>query len=391
MRLNLEEVQEQLKAMKIDGWLLYDFQGLNPIARKLLGLQEALLTRRWYCWIPSQGPMTLLCHRIERQGFEQLPARLVLFSSWEEMQSGLDRLLQGSQRLAMEYSPHCFIPYVSRVDAGTVELIRDLGKTVGSSADLVQYFEARWSEDQLRTHLQASRLLMSVLFEAFEQIREATHTRRALTEYQVQQSMCQKYRELGLESSSPPIVAVNQNSGNPHYEPRAGASAAIRRGDLLLIDFWAKLSQPHSVYADYTWVAFLGESIPERVLRVWEVVKEARDRAVEFVRSQRSRGTAVRGWEVDRAARKVISQAGFGEFFIHRTGHSIGEQDHGNGANMDGLETRDERLLIPRTCFSIEPGIYLPEFGIRSEVNLYLGDDDLVITGDPVQQEIRKI
>ncbi len=391
MPLNLEEVQERLKAMKLDGWLLYDFQGLNPIARKLLGLQETLLTRRWYCWIPAQGPMTLLCHRIERQGFEPLPARRVLFSSWEEMQAGLDRLLQGSLRLAMEYSPHCSIPYVSRVDAGTVEMLRDMGKTVVSSADLVQYFEARWSEDQLQTHLQASRLLMNVLFETLEQVREATQTHRPLTEYQVQQSMRQKYRERGLESSSPPIVAVNRNSGNPHYEPRAGASASIQRGDLLLIDFWAKLSRPHSVYADYTWVAFLGESIPEKVLRVWEVVKEARDRTVEFVRSQRGRGAAVRGWEVDQAARQVISRAGFGEFFIHRTGHSIGEQDHGNGANMDDLETRDERFLIPRTCFSIEPGIYLPEFGIRSEVNLYLGEDDLVITGDPVQQEIRKI
>ena len=391
MRLNLEEVQEQLKAMKIDGWLLYDFQGLNPIARKLLGLEKTLLTRRWYCWIPSQGPVTLLCHRIERQGFEQLPARMVLFSSWEEMQTGLDRLLQGSQRLAMEYSPNCFIPYVSRVDAGTVEWVRNLGKTVVSSADLVQYFEARWTEDQLQTHLQASRLLMSVLFEAFEQVREATQTRHPLTEYQVQQSMCQMYRERGLESSSPPIVAVNQNSGNPHYEPHAEVSASIQRGDVLLIDFWAKLSKPHSVYADYTWVAFLGESIPDKVLRVWDVVREARDRTVEFVRSKRNRGTAVRGWEVDQAARQVISQAGFGEFFIHRTGHSIGEQDHGNGANMDGLETKDERLLIPRTCFSVEPGIYLPEFGIRSEVNLYLSEDDLVVTGDPIQQEIRKI
>ena len=391
MTMDLQEVQAQLKAMKLDGWLLYDFQGLNPIARKLLGLQDAMLTRRWFCWIPARGPMTLLCHSIERQGFEHLPAPSVLFSSWEEMQAGLERLLTGSRRVAMEYSPQCFIPYVSRVDAGTLELVRSLGKTVVSSADLVQYFEARWSREQLRTHLEASRLLMEVLFETFEQVREATGNRSHLTEYALQQRMCQRYRERGLESSSPPIVAVNRNSGNPHYEPSSEGSAPIRAGDLLLIDFWAKLSRPHAVYADYTWVAFLGESVPERIARVWEVVREARDRTLEFVRSKTGRRGSVRGWEVDGVARQVISRAGFGQYFIHRTGHSIGESDHGNGANMDGLETRDERLLIPRTCFSIEPGIYLPDFGIRSELNVYLGDEELLVTGDPIQQEIRKI
>lgn len=391
MTMDLQEVQAQLKARKLDGWLLYDFQGLNPIARKLLGLQDAMLTRRWFCWIPAHGPMTLLCHSIERQGFEQLPAPSVLFSSWEEMQAGLERLLQGSSRVAMEYSPQCFIPYVSRVDAGTLELVRSLGKTVVSSADLVQYFEARWSREQLRTHLEASRLLMDVLFETFDQVREATGNRVHLTEYELQQSMCLRYRERGLESSSPPIVAVNRNSGNPHYEPSSEGSAPIRPGDLLLIDFWAKLARPQAVYADYTWVAFLGESVPAKIVRVWDVVREARDRTLEFVRSRTGRWTAVRGWEVDGVARQVISRAGFGRYFIHRTGHSIGESDHGNGANMDGLETRDERLLIPRTCFSIEPGIYLPEFGIRSELNVYLGEEELLVTGDPIQQEIRKI
>ena len=307
------------------------------------------------------------------------------------MQAGLERLLKGSRRVAMEYSPHCYIPYVSRVDAGTLELVRSLGTTVVSSADLVQYFEARWSGEQLQTHLQASRLLMEVLFVTFEQVREATGNRSQLNEYELQQSMCQRYRERGLESSSPPIVAVNRNSGNPHYEPRREGSAPIRAGDLLLIDFWAKLSRPHAVYADYTWVAFLGESVPDKVLRVWEVVREARDRTLEFVRARTGRRTGVRGWEVDGVARQVISRGGFGEYFIHRTGHSIGESDHGNGANMDGLETRDERLLIPRTCFSIEPGIYLPDFGIRSELNVYLGEEELLVTGDPIQQEIRRI
>jgi len=391
MRLSIKEVQEQLKATRIDGWLLYDFQGLNPIARKLLGLKEAMLTRRWFFWIPQRGEAQILCHRIEQQGFEKLPAQVTHFSSWQEMEVGLEKLLQKSLRVAMEYSPHCLIPYVSRVDAGTLEMVRHLGKQVLSSADLVQYFEARWSQDQLETHLQASKLMMRVLFEVLTEVSQATKNHQPLTEYQVQQSMLQKYHEQGLQSDSPPIVAVNQNSSTPHYEPSLEKSSSISRGDVLLIDFWAKLFKSDSVYADYTWVAFLGDMVPESVLRVWEVVREARERAVDFVQSKYTAGTVVRGWEVDRATRQVISQAGFGEFFIHRTGHSIGEKDHGNGANMDNLETKDERVLIPKTCFSIEPGVYLPDFGIRSELNIYLGERDILVTGDPIQQEIEKI
>jgi len=391
MRLRISEVQEQLKAMRIDGWLLYDFQGLNPIAQTLLGLRGTMLTRRWFFWIPQQGEAHILCHRIEKQGFEKLSAQVTHFSSWQEMEVGLEKLLQESLRVAMEYSPHCLIPYVSRVDAGTLEMVRHLGKQVLSSADLVQYFEARWSQDQLETHLQASKLMMKVLFEVLTEVSQATKNHQSLTEYQVQQSMLQRYHEQGLQSASPPIVAVNQNSSNPHYEPSSEKSSSISRGDVLLIDFWAKLFKPHSVYADYTWVAFLGEMVPEKVLRVWEVVRKARERAVEFVQSKYTAGTTVRGWEVDRATRQIISQAGFGKFFIHRTGHSIGEKDHGNGTNMDNLETKDERVLIPKTCFSIEPGIYLPDFGIRSELNVYLGERDILVTGDPIQQEIEKI
>jgi len=391
MRLRISEVQEQLKAMRIDGWLLYDFQGLNPIAQTLLGLRGTMLTRRWFFWIPQQGEAHILCHRIEKQGFEKLSAQVTHFSSWQEMEVGLEKLLQESLRVAMEYSPHCLIPYVSRVDAGTLEMVRHLGKQVLSSADLVQYFEARWSQDQLETHLQASKLMMRVLFEVLTEVSQATKNHQPLTEYQVQQSMLQKYHEQGLQSDSPPIVAVNQNSSTPHYEPSLEKSSSISRGDVLLIDFWAKLFKSDSVYADYTWVAFLGDMVPESVLRVWEVVREARERAVDFVQSKYTAGTVVRGWEVDRATRQVISQAGFGEFFIHRTGHSIGEKDHGNGANMDNLETKDERVLIPKTCFSIEPGVYLPDFGIRSELNIYLGERDILVTGDPIQQEIEKI
>jgi len=391
MNLKIKEIQEQIKAMGIDGWLLYDFQGLNPLAKKLLGIQKAMLTRRWYCWIPANGSPTVLCHHIERQGFEQLSVEIACFSSWREMEVGLSNLLNKSQRLAMEYSPNCFIPYVSKVDAGTVEMVRNLGKEIVSSADLIQYFEARWSEDQLRTHMLASQKLMQLFFEILEQISQTTKNNLFLTEYQVQQTMWKKFQHLGLQSSSPPIVAVNQNSNNPHYEPSMESSAEIKRGDFLLIDFWAKLLQSHSVYADYTWVVFLGDKIPNQILNVWKIVKQARDSAIQFVEHRHTTGTSTKGWEVDQVARKVISKAGFGGAFLHRTGHSIGENDHGNGANMDSLETKDERVLIPHTGFSIEPGIYLPEFGIRSEINIYLGNNDLRVTGEPIQQEILKI
>ena len=331
-----------------------------------------------------------MCHRIEQHGFQSLEGRLCPFKSWDEMIQLLKEVLQGASSIAMEYSPNCSIPYVSRVDAGTVEMIRGLGMCVVSSANLVQFFEASWSQAQFQTHLEAGRLLMQTLFETFEEVRNCLRIGCSLTEYELQQFMLRKYEERNLYSFSPPIVAVNQNSGDPHYEPSQPHSSPIRKGDLLLIDFWAKLRQPEAVYADYTWVAYLGEVVPERQLAIWETVKGARDAAAAFVTSHYP-NDPIQGWQVDTVARDFITQKGYGEFFIHRTGHSIGEEDHGNGANMDSLETRDERLLLPHTCFSIEPGIYLPEFGIRSEINVYLNETDVSITGDPVQQEITRI
>jgi Xaa-Pro dipeptidase len=389
--MRIYEVQEQLKNTDIDGWLLYDFQGLNPIAKKLLGLKGHLLTRRWYYWIPTQGPPAILCHRIEQHSFSALEGRSYIFKSWTEMQEGLQVILHGHQTVAMEYSPQCSIPYVSRVDAGTVETIKALGKEVVSSANLVQYFEARWSEEQFQMHQEASRLLMHILFDSFRGISHAIKTREQISEFIVQQDLLDKYRQHGLISFSPPIVAVNQNSGNPHYEPKKEGSRVIKSGDLLLIDLWAKLQKVNAVYADYTWVGYAGETIPENYVRVWEVVRKARDAALDFVRTNYLKGIKIQGWQVDSVARDSISREAYGEYFVHRTGHNIGEEDHGNGANMDSLETKDERLLIPHTCFSIEPGIYLNDFGIRSEVNVYLNDSDVIVTGDPIQREIVKL
>jgi Xaa-Pro aminopeptidase len=389
--MHISEVQEQLSKMNIDGWLLYDFQGLNPIARKLIGVKGHLLTRRWFYWIPKSGSPIVLCHRIEQEGFPVVEGHCQVFRSWKEMHEGLQRVLEGATTLAMEYTPQCSIPYVSRIDAGTMELIEGLGKEVVSSADLVQFFEARWSWEQFQMHQEASRRLMQILFDSFQEVGHAMRSGHSISEFDLQQAMLGKYREQGLFSSTPPIVAVNANTGNPHYEPRKERASPIRPGDLLLIDLWAKMETPNAVYADYTWVAYVGEQIPDRYVKVWKIVRESRDRALRFVQDCCSKKIDVRGWQVDSAARDVIVGEGYGENFVHRTGHSIGEEDHGNGANMDGLETKDERLLIPRTCFSIEPGIYLPEFGIRSEVNVFLGDGEVFVTGDPIQTEIVKI
>lgn len=385
--MNIAEVQELLQKSNLEGWLLYDFQGLNPIAKKLVGLQGNLLTRRWYYWIPRAGTPFILCNQIEKHNFEALPGALQIFKSWEEMVRSLKEMLAGSQTIAMEYSPNCAIPYVSRIDAGTVELIRSFGKQIVSSADLVQHFEARWSQTQLAMHLEASRLLMQTLFETFTKVKTDLQSGVPMSEYSLQQFMMECFASQKIAASSPPIIAVNSNSGNPHYEPSREISSPIRRGDLLLIDWWGKLDQEGAVYADYTWMAYLGGSIPEKVQNIWNVVKQARDAAIDFVR-QTYPIRPLQGWQVDAVSREVIAQAGYGDFFIHRTGHNIGEQDHGNGANMDNLETRDERQLIPRTCFSIEPGIYLPDFGIRSEVNVYLDENAIRVTGEPVQNDI---
>ncbi|MEW5977418.1 MAG: M24 family metallopeptidase [Acidobacteriota bacterium] len=389
--MNIGEIQSQLKKMGLDGWLLYDFQGSNPITRKISGMQGGLVTRRWFYWIPCEGEAEVFCHSIERQSFSRLDVKKRYFASWQELEEGLAAMLAGHRKIAMEYSPFCAIPYVSRVDAGTVELVKKLDKLVVSSADLVQYFEARWTEEQFQMHLEASRSLMAILFATFERIRDSVRAGAPLSEYSAQRFILDRFREGGLTAASLPIVAVNENSGNPHFDVEAEAARPIRSGDFLLIDLWAKLQRPSSVYADYTWVAFLGETVPERFVHIWEVVRSARDAATNLVHENYPKGVELRGWQVDGAARKLIQEAGYGAHFVHRTGHSIGEEDHGNGANMDGLETKDERRLIPHTCFSIEPGIYLPEFGIRSEVNVFLRETDVVVTGDPIQQEIHRI
>ncbi|MBI4001816.1 MAG: aminopeptidase P family protein [Nitrospira defluvii] len=374
----------------LDGWLFYDFRHLDPIAYRVLLLDASLhVTRRWYYWIPAHGSPVKLQHRIEPHVLDGLPGEARTYVSWREQQTALGSLLQSAKRIAMQYSPMNAIPYLSRVDAGTVELVRGLGVEVVTSADLVQQFEAVWDESQLTSHRVAAEGLRSIVDEAFACVGTSLAERRGLTEYGLQQYILSRMQARNLVTSSPPIAAVNAHSADPHYGPSPEGSAPIRQGDLVLIDLWAKQPSPGAVYADITWTGFVGQSVPARHQDLFQIVRRARDAAVTFVQSQVRAGAFPHGWEVDDVCRQVIQDAGYGGYFLHRTGHSIGEEVHGNGANIDNLETQDARRLLPGTCFSIEPGIYLPEeIGIRSELDVYLSSHDAVVYGQPVQTEL---
>lgn len=387
----VERIQQAIRdAGGLDGWLFYDFRGSDPLSYRILLLDSSIhVTRRWYYWIPAEGPPKKLLHRIEPHVLDLLPGESAWYVSWEDQRRLLADMLAGRQRIAMQYSPLNAVPYVSRVDAGTVELVRSFGAEVTSSADLIQMFEAVWTDCQLESHQYAAAALRRIVNEAFSHVGESVARARTLTEYGLQQFILDRIRDAGMVTSSPPIAAVNEHSADPHYGPASIGSAEIRRDDLILIDLWAKRTEAGSVYADITWTAFAGQRVPEKPRRVFELVRNGRDAAVNFVRARLKSGQRPLGWEVDDACRSVIAASGYGDRFIHRTGHSIGEEVHGNGANIDGLETQDTRRLLPRTCFSIEPGIYLPgEFGIRSELDVYLSEDDALVFGLPLQDEL---
>lgn len=387
----IAEIQEALRAVPgLDGWLFYDFRGSDPLAYRVLRLDpDRHVTRRWYYWLPARGRPAKLVHRIEPRSLDELPGEARIYLSWADQQAGLAALLAGAKRVAMQYSPRNAIPYISRVDAGTVELVRSFGIEVVSSADLVQRFEAVWDERQLASHRYAVDGLRRIVEEAFAHVGRTLAAGGALTEYDLQQFILDRIRIHGLVTATPPIAAVNAHSADPHYSPGPAGSAVLRRGDLVLIDLWAKRPEAGSVYGDITWTGYVGPSVPARHREIFSIVRAARDTALDFVRAQVRAGSFPCGWEVDEVCRGVIREAGFGDHFLHRTGHSIGEEVHGNGANIDNLETQDGRRLLPHTCFSIEPGIYLTgEFGIRSELDVYLSDRDVLVFGQPVQAEI---
>ncbi len=387
MSADIPGIQSDLRAAKLDGWLFYDFRGRDPIAQRILDLPEGMRTRRWFYFVPAKGTPKKLVHKIEAQSLAALPGDTLYYAGQDELRKNVGKMLGRAKNVAMQYSPKNAIPYVAMVDAGTVEQVRGSGVKVVSSADLVQKHEACWSDEQLASHQSAGAAIDRIVREAFQHAAKNVREKKTITEYDLKVWILQEFENAGIWTEEGPDIAVNSNASDPHYGPTAESAAPIREGDLLLLDVWGKKKTPGSVYYDITWVGYVGAKVPEKYAKVFGIVREARDRAVDLILKSVAAGKPLQGWQVDKAARGVIEKAGYGKYFFHRTGHSIGEKVHGNGANMDGLETHDVRHLIPRTCNSIEPGIYLPEFGIRSEVNVYIDEHEARVTG-AIQKEI---
>ncbi len=383
MLLDVSAVQTALRAAQLDGWLLFDFHGSNPVARRVAGLVTGghMTTRRWFYVIPAEGAPRGLVHKIERGTLTHLPGTTATYAGRVELEAGLKTLLAGLRTVAMEYSPRGAIPYVSRVDAGTIELVRDQGVHVVSSGDLIQQFEAVWTTEGFATHRAAAERLYRVKDRAFAAIAARLRDDVPTTEYDIQSLMMEWFAEERLVTDHPPIVATQANAGNPHYQPPATGSRAIGRGEVVLLDLWGKLPTPGAVYADISWMGFTGAEVPADVVAAFTAVRDARDATVALIESAAAAGREVRGWEADYAARSVLQRAGFGDAILHRTGHSLGEEVHGNGAHLDDYETRDERQLLPGTGFTIEPGLYFDTFGVRTEINIAWGPGGPTVTG----------
>ena len=388
------EIQKALRAAKLDGWLFYDFRGSDPLAPRILMLGDhASGSRRWFYYLPATGEPTKIVHSIERSKLDALPGKRLVYRGWEEQRARLRETLSPAEkrkplRVAMQYSPMNDIPYISRVDAGTIELIRSFGVEPVTSAELVQQFEAVLTPEQKQSHVEASDKMHRVILEAFAEIGRNIRADKPMTEYDIQQFIARRLEEEGMERENG-IVAVNANTANPHYFPTREAHSPIKRGDFVLLDIVSKLRKPGAICTDQTWTGYVGETVPEEFTRIFNIVREARDDATEFVRKNVREGKSIRGAEVDDVSRGVIKRAGYAEQFTHRTGHSIGEEGHGNGVNIDNFETRDSRRITPGVCFSIEPGIYLEgKFGVRSEIDVYVADKDIEVTGQPIQTEV---
>jgi Xaa-Pro dipeptidase len=389
----IPEIQSALAEAGAEGWFFACFQRNDPIGLDLLGLSDEtkLVTRRCYYLIPREGEPRKLVHGLEPAMLDHLPGSKESYTTWQKHREEFAKLVSGYRKLAAQYSPHNELPSVSRLDAGTAELLRDAGVELVSSADMAQRFAATWSQEQLEGHRRANVHLHRIALEAFARVTQALRKGEQIDEHTVQRFIVDAFDHAGLWAESDPIVGVNAHSADPHYQPGPDNSSPIRQGDFLLIDLWAKEKAAGSVYADICWVGVCAASPTDRQQEVFTTVARARDAGWELVRS-RFPGQPVRGFEVDDAAREVIRQAGYGDFFIHRTGHSIGTSDHGQGANMDNFETHDTRLLLPMTGFSIEPGIYLEgDFGVRSEINVALTRDGAEITGAEPQRELLRL
>lgn len=385
----LHSIQQSLQKASWDGWLLYDFRKTNDLACRFLEIpHNKMCTRRFFYWIPARGNPIKIVHRIESHVLEHLPGESVLYSSWSELDGQL-KILEGLKKIAMEYSPRNSIPYVSKVDAGTVDLVRSFGVEVVSSADLLQQYTSVWSPDQLESHLVATNVLEEAVAKAWKLIGKAVAEKKKISESDVQQFLLDEFERRGCFAEEPPICAVNAHAADPHYSPSPPTATLIKPNDFVLIDLWCKQKKPQAVYSDITKVGVVAAKPTVQQQKIFNLVKEARDAAMTLLQQRLQAGKPIMGWEVDQACRDVIEKAGFGPYFTHRTGHNIGERDHGDGANIDNFETQDRRLLLPGTCFSIEPGVYLPgEFGVRLEHDVYLEPDGCSLRTTPLQTEL---
>ncbi len=389
---DLSAVQSAIREAGFDGWLLYDFRGLNVLAQRVAGVGPKL-SRRWFYFVPATGEPKKLVHAIEPSSLDHLPGtNKTVYRKWQDLEAGVGALVSGAKRIAMEYSERNANPYIGRVDAGTIELVKSFGCAVAASGDLIQQFEAVWDDDQEKSHFEAATLCREAYDVAFNFIASEIKAKGGVLETAVQARIMKHFADNGMTTYSPPIVGVGPHSGDPHFDTAPETDVPIQRGSWVLIDLWAKMNRPRSVYADYTRTAYVGETVPEQYTKIFNIVAAARDAGIKKVKDTFANGKPLLGWEVDNATRAVIENAGYGEFYTHRTGHNIGQEVHGNGAHIDGLETREDRRIIPRTCFSIEPGIYLPEFGVRSEVDVYIDKDGKVhVTGGELQTEVHRI
>lgn len=390
---DLAAIQKALQDQKLDGWLLYDFRSLNILAARIAGTTEAFRSRRWAYFIPAHGDPKKLCHRIESTALDHLPGQdKTIYLRWQEFEAGIKHLVTGAKTIAMEYAPNNGNPYISRVDGGTIELVRSFGPEIVSSGNLIQEFEATWDEDQWQMHLEVEKLTDAAFGVAWNFIADQLRTQGFTTELDVQARILKHFADNNMVTDHSPIVGEGPHSGDPHYAPEASTNSRIVAGSFVLVDLWAKMKKPRAVYSDLTRTAYVGDQVPAKINEVFHIVANARDAAIARVKRAYANNEPLQGWEVDAACREVIDKAGYGEYFGHRTGHNIGQETHGNGCHMDSLETKEERLVMPRTCFSIEPGIYLPEFGVRSEINIYIDKDRQVhVTGGALQTEIRRI
>ena len=391
--MELERIQEALRERKLGGWLFCDFHNRDLLAYRVLGLDPTKLTsRRWFYFIPAKGEPRKLVHSVEKTKLDSLSGSKHVYLPWEQLHSSLRKMLGSPKKIAMQYSPKNNIPYVSMVDAGIIELVKSFGHKVVSSADLVQIFEAVIGEEGYRLHKEAGVLIDGIRAEAFQQIQNAVSRQSGLTEHDVQQYIMRRFKESGLITIDPPIVGTNDHPADPHFESTPVNARTFKYGDTFLIDLWAKKNVPGGTYYDITWVGFIGETPSPKYAEIFDIVKRARNAAIDFAKDRFAAGKACYGWQVDDACRAVVKKAGYGKYFVHRTGHSIGEEVHGNGVNIDNLETRDERQLVPGCLFSIEPGIYLEgQMAVRTEVNMFVRHDGVPEVTGEIQQELVRV